>query len=104
MQHLVIENVLQKPKRNEGLIESGIDPDHAIFFLDRAEDEIFLGPLFATAAPLHFVTAQPAAKVAMIEFVEDALEIEMSTFMPQVQLPLHGQRQMSRLSLSFFRH
>lgn len=81
VQHLMIENVFEKPNRDEGLIEQGIDSNDAILFLDGAENKIFLGPLFAPASPHHFVTAKAAAKISFVQVIENRAQIEIAAFM-----------------------
>ena len=51
MQHLVIEHVLEKPRRNERLVQPRIDADDTVFFLNRAEDEIFALAFLSACAP-----------------------------------------------------
>jgi hypothetical protein len=80
VQHFVIENVFEEPERNEFLIEPRIDPDHAIFFLDRAEDKIFFRTFATFPAPNHFVAAQTIAEVTRVYFVEDTAQIEIASF------------------------
>ena len=52
MQHLVVEHILEKPSRDEGLIEQRMNPNHTIFLLNGSEDEIFFRPLFAAPAQI----------------------------------------------------
>src|SRR5262249_14332034 len=84
VQHFVIKHVLQKPARHECLIEQGMNPNHAVFLLDRAKNKMVLRPMFAAAAPLHFVITKPAAKVALVQLVENLAEIEMFAFLSKV--------------------
>ena len=72
---------LEKPERNKRLIEQRIDPDDAIFFLDRPEDEIFFRTLFPPPSPHHFVAAQPATKIALVQLIENRAQIEISSLM-----------------------
>src|SRR5687768_4218449 len=44
MEHFVVKNVLEKPKRNERLVQKRVNPNNAIFFLDGAEDKVLLRP------------------------------------------------------------
>jgi hypothetical protein len=86
------------------LIERRIDSDDPVFLLDGAEDKIFFGTLLATTAPPDFVTAHAAAKISFVQSVENGLQVKVEAFMPQIELPLHGQPRMSQFTLSFFRH
>src|SRR5262249_645650 len=92
MQHLVIKYVFEKPTRNKRLIEQGMDPDHPIFLLNRTENEIFLGTLFAPPAPHHAITTQASAKMAIIHALKNSAEIKVTTFMSKIELTLHRQR------------
>src|SRR2546430_13559574 len=66
MQHFVIQDVLEEPKRHEALIEPGIDTNDAIFFLDGPENKIFLRTFSAFAAPNHFVTAKTVTEMTRV--------------------------------------
>ncbi len=37
VEHLVIDHVLEKPRRDEGPVEQGVDADDAVFLLDGAD-------------------------------------------------------------------
>ena len=84
MQHFVEENVLEEPKWNKRLIKSGINPDDAIFFLNRAEDEGLFRTMPSAPSPLHLVTAQFTSKIALFNSVEDALQVKIFAFVPQI--------------------
>src|SRR4029077_11942429 len=92
MQHLVVEHILEKPSRDEGLIEQRMNPNHAIFLLNGSEDEIFFRPLFAAPAPNHFVAAQASAKMTRIHAFENIPQIKTATFVAQIKMALHRQR------------
>ena len=66
MQHLVIQHVPQKPQRHEGLVQRTINPNHAVFFLDRSENELFSWTVFSPSTPDHFVAANTPAKVPLV--------------------------------------
>jgi len=66
MQHFVIQNVLEEPKRDEALIEPGIDTNDAIVFLDGPENKIFFRTFSASAAPNHFVTTKTVTKMTRV--------------------------------------
>jgi hypothetical protein len=40
--------------------------------------------MFSAAAPFQFVIAKPAAKIALVQLIEDLAEIEMLTFLTKV--------------------
>ena len=101
MQHLVVKDVTQKPQRHERLIERGIDPDDAVFFLDGAENEIILRTMFTPASPHHLITAQASPKVALVQLVENGAQIEVAPFMPQIELALHRQLGMGEFAFRF---
>ena len=83
VQHFVIKNVLEEPERDEWLIEQWINPNDAIFFLDRSENEIFFRTLFTSTAPHHFVTTKPTAKIRVVELIENRAQIEVTPLMLQ---------------------
>jgi len=66
MQHFMIQDVLEEPKRHEALIEPGIDTNDAIFFLDGPENKIFFRTLSAFVAPNHFVTAKTVTEMTRV--------------------------------------
>jgi len=66
MQHFVIQDVLEEPKRHEALIEPGIDTNDAIFFLDGPENKIFFRTFSVFAAPNHFVTAKTVTEMTRV--------------------------------------
>src|SRR5438477_9585575 len=45
--------------------------------------------MFAPSTPHYFVTAQPPPKISFVQFFKNRTQIEMCTFVLQVQLPLH---------------
>jgi hypothetical protein len=99
MQHLVIKHVAQKPERDKRLIERRINSDHAIFFLDRAKDEIFSGTMLSPATPRDFVAAKTPAKIPFVQVIKDRAQIEMRSLVPQIQLSLHRQFWVRKFSL-----
>src|SRR5437764_13741383 len=66
MQHFMIQDVLEEPKRHEALIEPGIDTNDAIFFLDGPENKIFFRTFPAFTAPNHFVTAKTVTEMTRV--------------------------------------
>src|SRR5947207_7351163 len=66
MQHFMIQDVLEEPKRHEALIEPGIDTNDAIFFLDGPENKIFLRTFPACTARNHFVTAKTVTEMTRV--------------------------------------
>src|SRR5205807_2802347 len=101
MQHLVIKNVTEEPRRHERLIEERINPDYAVFFLDGAENEILFRAPLPFPAPRHFVTAQLSAEVALVQPIEVCSKIEISSFMLQVEMQLHRQLRVGDFSFCF---
>src|ERR1700736_792674 len=104
MQHFVVEDVTQKPRRNERLIQQRINPNDPIFFLDCAEDEIIFRALFASSSPLHLISAQSTAEITIIQLIKNALQIEMFTLMREIKLPLKRQSWMRYFAFRFLRH
>jgi hypothetical protein len=43
MEHLVVDDVLHEPERDEWGIQKRMNPDDPVYLLDRSEDEIRLG-------------------------------------------------------------
>ena len=80
VQHFVIKNVFEEPERNEFLIEPRIDPNHAVFFLDRAENKIFFRTFATLPAPDDLVTAETIAEMTRVYFVEDIAQVEIASF------------------------
>src|SRR4030095_1505125 len=103
MQHLVIKHRPQKPWRHKRLIECRIDSDNAIFFLDRAKDEIFSRTMLSPTAPRDFVTAKTPPKIPFVQIIKDRAQIEMRSLMPQIQLSLHRQFWGGEVSVDVFR-
>jgi hypothetical protein len=91
MQHFVIQNVLEEPKRDEALIEPGIDTNDAIFFLDGPENKIFFRTFSAFATPNHFVTAKTVTEMTRVQFVEETAQIKITTFSIEPELLLKRQ-------------
>jgi hypothetical protein len=84
MQHLVKKHVSQKPQRNERLVQRRIDPNHPIFLLDCAKNELFSRSMFSAASPDHFVAAKTLAKMPLIQIIKDCAQIEMRPLMAQI--------------------
>src|SRR5437762_8265014 len=99
-----IKNVTEEPGRHERLIEEGIDPDHAVFFLDGAENKIFFRAPLPFPAPDDFVAAKFAAEISFVQSIEVRPQIEVPSFVLEVELPLHRQLRVADLSFCFFRH
>lgn len=89
--HLVINHVFQKPDRYESAVEQGMNPDDAIFFMDRPENNLITRPGLALAPPDEAIAFEPVAKVASVQLVEDRAEIEEPPLLLKGELPLHGQ-------------
>src|SRR5260370_26858532 len=104
VKHFVIEHVLKKPERHERLIEQWIDSNHPVLFLDRSKNKIIFGPMSSPTSPHDFITAQPAAKMTLIQSVKDFPQIEILSFMAQIQLTLHRQHKMRDFPFCFFGH
>ena len=104
MQHFVIQNVLEKPERDEFLIQPRIDANDAVFFLDSAENKIFLRTFPTFAAPDYLVPTQAIAKVTRVDFVEDMAQIEISAVGFQAELPLQWQPRSCDFSFCPFGH
>src|SRR5262249_44804010 len=66
VKHLVIQHVTQKPLRHEWLVQGRVNPDHSVFFLDCAKDELFPGAVLSPASPDHFVAAKALAKMPLV--------------------------------------
>src|SRR6266496_535735 len=93
MQHLVIEHVAQKPERHEWLIQRRIDPNHAIFLLNRAKNEMFSWAMLSSSAPDNLVPPKAPTKVTFLQLIKDGA---------QIQMPLHRQLGMSKLPFCLF--
>ena len=78
--------------------------DHAILFLDRSKNKMIFRPVFAPAAPFHFVIAKPVAEITPVQLAEHHPEIEMRALLPEVQLLLHRQLAITDFALGFLRH
>ena len=104
VEHFVIKNVTKEPGRHERLIEKWIDPDYAVFFLDGAENKIFFRAPFPFPAPDDFVAAKFAAEISFVQPIEVRPQIEVSSFVLEVELPLHRQLRVADLSFCFLRH
>src|SRR5581483_2376040 len=85
-------------------VQRRVDANHPVFLLDCAKDKIFSRPLLSPPPPHYLVIAQATAKVALVQVVENAAQIKVSSLMAQIQMPLHGKGRMSDLSfgLLFF--
>src|SRR6058998_2499085 len=104
MQHLVIEHVAQKPERHEWLIQRRIDPNHAICLLNRAKNEMFSWAMLSSSAPDNLVPPKAATKVPFVQLIKDGAQIEMRSLVTQIQMPLHRQLGMSKLSFCLLGH
>src|SRR6266403_2988369 len=91
MQHFVIQDVLEEPKRHEALIEPGIDTNDAIFFLDGPENKIFFRTFSVFAVPNQFVTAKTVTEMTRVQFVEETAQIEITAFGVEPELLLERQ-------------
>jgi hypothetical protein len=98
VQHLVIQNIPQKPQGHEGLVQCRIDSNHSVFLLDCAKNEVFPWAIFPPASPNNSVSTKTLAKMPLIQIVKDHPQIKMRSFMAQVQLPLHRQLRVRELS------
>ncbi len=102
VQHLVIKDVLEKPARHERLIKQRMNPNHPVFFLDRAENEILPRPLFAASSPYDPITAEASAKMSFVHSLENLAQIKVATFVTKIELPLHRQHRSGQFSFCFF--
>src|SRR6266496_2255911 len=102
MQHLVIKHVPQKPRRHERLLKCRIDPNDPVFLLYCSKNELFSWPVLASAAPDDLVAAKTTAKIPIIQIIKDGAQIEMHSLITQIQLALHRQLRMSKLSFGLF--
>lgn len=84
VEHLVEENVFQIPARHKCLIQQPMDPNDAIFFLDRSKNKMIFRAILSATAPFYSVIVKPATKVAFVELLEDYAQIEVFAFLPQV--------------------
>ena len=66
VQHFVIEDVLEEPKRNKSLIEPGIDANDAVLFLDGAENKILFRTVAAFTPPNNLVTTKTVAEMTRV--------------------------------------
>jgi hypothetical protein len=53
----------------------------------------------SASAPHYFITTQPAAKISFVQSIKNVTQIEMRTFVLQIQLPLHRKHRMREFSL-----
>ena len=51
------------------------------------------------STPHYFITVQPAAKISLIQSIKNGTQIEMRTFVLQIQLPLHRKHWVREFSL-----
>ena len=100
----MIKDVLKEPNRDERLVEKGIDPDHAIFFLYRSKNEILFWPSLLTSAPHYSIAAQTISKIPLVQSIEYGAQIKVSSFMLEGELPLHWKLRMGDLSFRFLCH
>jgi len=98
----MIEDVFEKPARHERLIKQRMNPNDAIFFLNRTEDEIFARPLFPTPAPNNAVTTQLPAKMSFLYALENSAQIKTAAFMLQIEMALHRQHRPRKFSFCLF--
>src|SRR5262249_9647334 len=104
MEHFVEENVIQIPARHEHLIQKRVNANHAVFFLNCSKNKMIFWPMFSSTAPFHFVVAQPAVKITSIELIENRTQIEMFSFLSEIELPLHRQPAIRDFPFRFLRH
>jgi len=102
MQHLVIEHVAQKPERHEWLIQRRIDPNDAIVLVNRAKNEMFSRAMLSSSAPDNLLPPKAPTKVPFVQLIKDGAQIEMRSLVTQIQMPLHRQLGMSKLSFCLF--
>ena len=60
--------------------------------------------MLSATPPFHFVIAKPAAKIMPVELIEHYAEIEVFSFLSQVQLLLHRQPAIRDFAFGFLRH
>jgi hypothetical protein len=102
MQHLVIKHIPEKPEWNKWLVQCRIDPNHPIFFLNCAKDELFSRPMSSPAPPLYLVAPDTPAKMSPVQIIKDLPQIEMRTLVTQIQLLLHRQLRMRQFAFRRF--
>ena len=98
----MIKHVAQKPQRHERLVKRRIDPNDPVFLLNCSKNELFSWTVLASAAPDDLVAAKTATKIPIIQIIKDGAQIEMRSLMLQIQLALHWQLRMSKLSFGLF--
>src|ERR1700739_330336 len=81
-----------------------MNSDHPIFFLDGAENKIFLWPVLSSAAPHDVIIAQASAEIALVQLIENGTQIEMLSLVRQIQLALHWQLGMGEFAFCFLGH
>jgi hypothetical protein len=57
--------------------------------------------MFSPATPGHPVTAKATAEISRVQFVENRAQIEILSFLVQVQLSLHRQLSVRQLAFGF---
>jgi hypothetical protein len=104
VQHFVVKDVFQIPVWDESLVQKRMNPNDAVLLLNRPENKVVFRPMFSPATPFHFVIPQPAAKIASVELIENRPQIEVFSFLAQIQLSLHRQCAIRDFPFCFFRH
>src|SRR3954451_13967075 len=104
VQHFVEENVLKEPAGDKVLVERGVNAYHPVLLLNGPENEVLFWTLPAAASPFHIVIPHAAAKILRIQFREDIVQVEVPSFLLQVQMSLHWKTRMRQFSLGLFSH
>ena len=89
VEHFVIDDVFDIPARHEFAVEQRMDADEPVLLLDASKDDVALRFLTTASPPCDRVVAQAIAKIAVIDAIEDRLQIEMLSFRAKLKLPLH---------------
>jgi len=89
--HLVVNDVLDEPARDECAIEQRMNADEFVAFLDGAEHDLVCGTIAPLLSPHDLIPLQAVPKVAGVQLVEDLAQIEMPSLFREQELPLHWQ-------------
>jgi hypothetical protein len=70
VKHFVVNDILQKPGRNERCVQQRMNTNHFVFFVNRSEDKVFFWGELPFSAPGDPITSQRITEVSGIQFVE----------------------------------
>lgn len=99
MKHLVINDVLQKPRWDERAIQQRMNPNDSVIFLNRAENDVILRAELALSPPDDRVSLQPIPEILGVQLFEDGSQIEKPALLSKRKLPLHRQDRAGNFSL-----